>query len=51
VKCVNCGHCSFVKSNFKLTSSGKAFCVKKCLEVYKDYDRNLNARREGDKPE
>jgi hypothetical protein len=46
--CCKCGHSSALKSNFKLTSSGKSFCVKKCLEVYNDHQYNAGARMKGE---
>lgn len=50
--CCNCGHSSALKSNFKLTNNGKAYCVKndKCQELYHDMIKRYNedARQEGD---
>lgn len=51
--CVNCGHGSLVKSNFKLTPSGKAYCVLKCTDAYNEVisHNNANARQKGEKVE
>lgn len=53
MKCHNCGHVSFVKSNFKCLSNGKAYCVRKCSEIYKTQQSWFNdkAREVGDKVE
>lgn len=45
--CVNCGHSSALKSNFKLTNDGKAYCIKKCIEVYNERNWNNGARQKG----
>lgn len=49
--CVNCGHGSLVRSNFKLLPNGKAFCIIKCSEAFEKhiYNENANARIKGDK--
>lgn len=56
--CVNCGHGSLVKSNFKCLPDGKAYCIQndKCVKEYEfqTYERlcgNKGARQKGDKPE
>lgn len=49
MNCVNCGYGSLVRSNFKLTSNGKAYCIVKCSEVYEQIKWNHGARQKGDK--
>jgi len=49
--CVNCGHSSALKSNFKLTNDGKAYCIKKCVELYETSNWNDGARQKGGKVE
>lgn len=51
MNCVNCGHGSLVKSNFKRLPDGKTYCILKCSEVYESVIRNSGARQKGDKPE
>lgn len=52
-KCVNCGHASFLKSNFKCLPDGRAYCIKNedCVIAYNVLmeDHNPNARLKGDK--
>lgn len=51
--CVNCNHGSLVRSNFKLTSDGKAYCIKneRCVEKYNRITYNSGARQKGEKVE
>lgn len=49
--CVNCGHGSLVRTNFKLTNDGKAYCIRKCQEVYEASKWNDGARQKGEKVE
>lgn len=48
--CVNCGHGSLVRTNFKLTSQGVAYCTReKCSDIYNQIQRNNGARQKGEK--
>lgn len=52
MKCINCGKLSFLKSNFKFTPDGSAYCLKECSKVYEHVTWNKEgARQKGYKPE
>ena len=49
--CVNCGHSSLVRSNFKLTYTKQPYCIKKCSDAYAAWNPNAGARQKGEKVE
>jgi predicted RNA-binding Zn-ribbon protein involved in translation (DUF1610 family) len=50
-KCAHCGNASLVRSNFRLTPDGKAFCASaKRLECEKARQERLRETRKGNDP-